>query len=104
QICAFSILASHLRMLPVLLLRLNVPLLAVAHTVSLPATLPGTVGVEMVICTVSLLSTHTPLLTVQMNLYTPGCKLLTLALFTVVLAMMVAVGPLSWLHLPLPLV
>jgi hypothetical protein len=104
QLWPLSILLSHLKMLPVWLLRVSVPLLAVAHTVSLPAMLPGMVGVEMVICTVSLLSTHTLLLTVHIKLYTPGCKLVTEVLLIVMLAMTVAVGPLNWLHVPLPLV
>ena len=91
-------------MLPVWLLKVSVPLLAVAHTVSLPAMLPGMVGVEMVICTVSLLSAHTLLLTVHIKLYTPGCKLVTEVLLVTMLAMTVAVGPLNWLHVPLPLV
>jgi hypothetical protein len=91
-------------MVPVWLLNVNVPVLAVAHTVSLPLILPGTVGVEMMICTVSLLSTHTLLLTVHIKLYTPGCKLVTDVLLLAMLAINVAVGPLNWLHVPLPLV
>jgi hypothetical protein len=104
QLWPLSILLSHLNMLPVWLLKVNVPLLAVAHTVSLPAMLPGMVGVEMVICTVSLLSAHTLLLTVHIKLYTPGCKLVTEVLLKARLAITVDVGPLNWLHVPLPLV
>jgi hypothetical protein len=104
QLWPLSMLLSHLNMVPVWLLRVNVPVLAVAHTVSLPPMLPGMVGVEIVICTVSLLSAHTLLLTVHIKLYTPGCKLVTDVLLVVILAITVAVGPLSWLHVPLPLV
>jgi hypothetical protein len=104
QLWPLSILLSHLNMLPVWLLKVNVPLLAVAHTVSLPAMLPGMVGVEIVICTVSLLSIHTLLLTVHIKLYTPGCKLVTDVLLLAMLAMTVAVGPESCDQLPDPLV
>ena len=104
QLWPLSILLSQRTMVPVWLLNVNVPVLAVAHTVSLPAMLPGMVGVEIVICTVSLLSIHTLLLTVHIKLYTPGCRLVTDVLFVAMLAMTVAVGPLNWLHVPLPLV
>ena len=104
QLWPLSILLSHLSIVPVWLLRVSVPLLAVAHTVSLPAMLPGMVGVEMVICTVSLLSAHTLLLTVHIKLYTPGCKLVTDVLLVAMLAMIVAVGPESCDQLPDPLV
>ena len=104
QLWPLSILLSHLKMLPVWLLRVSVPLLAVAHTVSLPAMLPGMVGVEIVICTVSLLSAHTLLATVHIKLYTPGCKLVTEVLLVAMLVMTVAVGPESCDQLPDPLV
>jgi hypothetical protein len=91
-------------MVPVWLLNVNVPVLAVAHTVSLPLILPGTVGVEMMICTVSLLSAHTLLLTVHIKLYTPGCKLVTDVLFKAMLLITVAVGPESCDQLADPLV
>ena len=103
QLWPLSMLLSHLSIVPVWLLNVSVPLLPVAHVVSLPPISPATVGVDIVICTVSLLSAHTLLLTVQIKLYTPGCKLLTDVLLVVVLAITVAVGPLSWLHVPLPL-
>jgi hypothetical protein len=104
QLWPLSMLLSQRNMLPVWLLKVNVPVLAVAHTVSLPLMLPGTVGVEIVICTVSLLSAHTLLLTVHIKLYTPGCKLVTEVLLVVVLAITVDVGPESCDHLPDPLV
>ena len=104
QLWPLSILLSQRSMLPVWLLKVNVPVLAVAHTVSLPVMLPGIVGVEMVICTVSLLSAHTLLLTVHIKLYTPGCRLVTDVLLVAMLAITVAVGPESCDQLPLPLV
>ena len=97
-------LLSHLKMVPVWLLKVSVPVLPVAQVVSLPLISPATVGVDIVTCTVSLLSAHTPLLTVHIKLYTPGCKLVTEVLFNSTLLMMVAVGPDSCDHLPLPLV
>src|SRR5215218_163036 len=104
QLCPLSVLLSHLKIVPVWLLNVSVPLLPVAHVVSLPAMSPATVGVDIVICTVSLLSAHTLLLTVHIKLYTPGCKLVTEVLFNSTLFMMVAVGPESCDHLPVPLV
>jgi hypothetical protein len=104
QLWPLSMLLSQRSMVPVWLLNVNVPVLAVAHTVSLPAMLPGMVGVEMVISTVSLLSAHMPLLIVHIKLYTPGCRLVTDVLCVAMLLMIVAVGPESWLHLPDPLV
>src|SRR5215217_1103706 len=97
-------LLSQRSIVPVWLLKVSIPLLPVAHVVSLPLMSPATVGVEMVTCTVSLLSAHTLLLTVHIKLYTPGCKLVTEVLFNSTLLMMVAVGPDSCDHLPLPLV
>ena len=78
-------------------------MLPVAQVVSLPAISPATVGVDIEILTVSLLSAHTPLLTVHIKLYTPGCRLLTDVLLVAVPAITVVVGPDSWLHVPVPL-
>src|SRR4028119_434344 len=104
QLWLLSMLLSHRSIVPVWLLKVSVPLLPVAHVVSLPPISPATVGVDIVILTVSLLSAHTPLLTVHIKLYTPGCRLVTDVLCVVVLAIIVAVGPDSCDHVPLPLV
>src|SRR5215217_2598385 len=97
-------LLSHLKMVPVWLLKVSIPVLPVAHVVSLPLMSPATVGVDIVTCTVSLLSAHTLLLTVHIKLYTPGCRLVTEVLFNSTLLITVAVGPESCAHLPDPLV
>ena len=61
-----SVDCSHLTITPVLLLNVIVPLLLVAHTVSVvAANVPGTVGVLTSILTVSLLSEQIPLLIVH---------------------------------------
>ncbi len=53
---------------------------------------------------VSLLSVHTPLLIVHTKLYSPGCRLLIVALFCVALLKAAVVGPAVCVHVPLPLV
>src|SRR3954467_14647075 len=99
-----SVLISHLTTLPTLPVKVIVPVLEVAHTVVSLLVTPATVKLSIVITTVSLLSAQIPLLIVHSKEYTPGTRLVIVALFAVALLKLTVVGPLTCAHVPAPLV
>ena len=97
------VLNSHLTTDPTLPVSVMVPVLLVAHTVVSLFVTPATVKLSIVKITVSLLFAQTPLLIVQLKEYTPGTKLVMLDVGSWKLEKTIAVGPLTWLHVPVPL-
>ena len=98
------VLNSHLTTLPTLPVSVMVPVLLIAHTVVSLFVTPATVKLSIVITTVSLLSAQIPLLTFHTNEYVPGCRLPIADCGFKTLVNATVVGPLTWLHVPLPLV
>ena len=104
QVAPPFVLISHLTTLPTLPVSVMVPVLLVAHTVVSLLVTPATVKLSIVMFTVSLLSAQIPLLTLHTKLYVPGCRLVMLEVGSWMLEKTIVVGPLTWLHVPLPLV
>src|SRR6476661_9234760 len=104
HVAPLSVLISHLTTLPTLPDKVITPLLLVAHTVVSLFVTPATVKLSIVMITVSLLSAQMPLLIVHSKLYTPGTRLVIVALFAVALLKLTVVGPLTCAHVPAPLV
>src|SRR3954464_11281169 len=95
QVAPLSVLISHLTTLPTLPVSVMIPVLLVAHTVVSLFVTPATVKLSIVMITVSLLSAQIPLEIVHSNEYTPGTRLVIVALFAVALLKFTVVGPLT---------
>src|SRR3954462_15597161 len=104
HVLPLSVDISHLTTLPTLPLKVIVPVLLVAHTVVSLFVTPATVKLSIVMITVSLLSAQIPLEIVHSKEYTPGTRLVIVALLASTLLKLTVVGPLTWLHVPAPLV